>query len=100
MVCFLWSCYRCGFITRRPLRCTHDSSLVAFRFHQTLAESLVASMNARRFLLFLGALAIGSTGISAPSISWRVLQPGVEFSSVMAGKMASGEAGRLYVVRI
>jgi len=51
-------------------------------------------------VLLIFALAIGNAGASAPTISWRVLQPGVEYTSIVAGKMASGEAGRLYVVRI
>jgi len=36
----------------------------------------------------------------AQNISWRAIQPGVEFASLTTGKMASGDSGTLYVVRV
>jgi Phosphodiester glycosidase len=37
---------------------------------------------------------------AAQNVSWRTLQPGVELAEIPAGKMPSGDAGRLYAVRV
>lgn len=38
--------------------------------------------------------------VAEQEVSWRTLQPGVELATIPAGKMSSGKAGLLYVVRV
>lgn len=61
-------------------------------------------MHRRAFAALLGAVALltreAPVSSAAQNVSWRSLQPGVELASIAAGRMPSGDPGRLYVVRV
>jgi Phosphodiester glycosidase len=61
-------------------------------------------MRLRAFPAFLCAAALlareAPASGAAQNVSWRILQPGVELAEMPAGKMPSGDAGRLYAVRV
>ena len=46
------------------------------------------------------AVTIVGAEAAAQNVSWRVIQPGVEFASISSGNKASGESAGLYIVRV